>query len=105
MKPELVILTEEGETAAGETVALGGGGDPLREVAHALSSRSLGPDSCVRLLWPRHRCPLLRDDVVLVDTPGRQRSRSTFNMSRGDCKRIDLNNLAHPCNKLSGYYK
>ena len=76
-KPELVILCEGGEASADTTIALGGGGDPLREVADALSSRSLGPDSCVRLLWPRHRCPLLRDDVVLVDTPGRQTGTDT----------------------------
>ena len=24
----------------------------------------------MQLFWPRHRCPLLADDVVLVDTPG-----------------------------------
>ena len=65
MEPELVIIPSEEEQ---EAVPLSG--DGLGAVADALSSDSLGPDSCVRLLWPRHRCPLLRDDVVLVDTPG-----------------------------------
>ena len=66
MEPELVIIPSEEEEE--EAVPLSGNG--LGVVAHALSSNSLGPDSCVRVLWPRHRCPLLRDDVILVDTPG-----------------------------------
>ena len=66
MEPELVVLSSEGEE---EAVPLRGSVG-LGEVAHALKSHCLGPHSCVRLLWPRHRCPLLRDDVVLVDTPG-----------------------------------
>ena len=69
LEPELLIIPseEEGETVRKKTAPLG---DDLGAVAHALSSSSLGPDSCVRLFWPRHRCPLLSDDVVLVDTPG-----------------------------------
>jgi hypothetical protein len=45
----------------------------MSDVVHALSSHSstLGPESCVQLFWPRQQCPLLRDDVVLIDTPGR----------------------------------
>ena len=70
MEPELVIIpSEEEEEAPTRAVPLRDG-DGLGAVADALSCNSLGPDSCVRLLWPRHRCPLLRDDVVLVDTPG-----------------------------------
>ena len=68
MESELVIPSEEEEVPSKAVPLLRG--DGLGAVAHALSSSSLGPDSCVRLLWPRHRCPLLRDDVVLVDTPG-----------------------------------
>ena len=70
MEPELVLIPSEGEEEAAPSRAVPLTGDGVGAVAHALSSDSLGPDSCVRLLWPRHRCPLLRDDVVLVDTPG-----------------------------------
>ena len=71
MEPELLIIPseEEGEATRKKAVPLRAG-DGLGAVADALSSSSLGPDSCVRLLWPRHRCPLLSDDIVLVDTPG-----------------------------------
>ena len=72
MEPELLIIPseeEEVEATSKKAVPLRAG-DGLGAVADALSSGSLGPDSCVRLLWPRHRCPLLSDDVVLVDTPG-----------------------------------
>ena len=72
MEPELLIIPseeEEVEATRKKAVPLRAG-DGLGAVADALSSSSLGPDSCVRLLWPRHRCPLLSDDVVLVDTPG-----------------------------------
>lgn len=31
---------------------------------------SLGDSALVRVYWPTDKCPLLRDDVVLVDSPG-----------------------------------
>lgn len=42
----------------------------LSSIAHTLGSRSLGPDSTVVLLWPRRRCPLLDEGVVVLDSPG-----------------------------------
>lgn len=40
------------------------------QLAHALCSEKLGESALVRIFWPKEKCPLLRDDVVLVDSPG-----------------------------------
>lgn len=40
------------------------------QLANALNSESLGESTLVRIFWPKDRCNLLRDDVVLVDSPG-----------------------------------
>ncbi|XP_023231334.1 mitofusin-2-like [Centruroides sculpturatus] len=42
----------------------------VAQLAHALNSENLGESTLVRIFWPKDRCPLLRDDVVLVDSPG-----------------------------------
>ncbi|CAL1262678.1 unnamed protein product [Larinioides sclopetarius] len=42
----------------------------VSQLAHALNSEKFGDSSLVRIFWPTDRCPLLRDDVVLVDSPG-----------------------------------
>lgn len=39
----------------------------VSQLAHALNSEKFGDSSLVRIFWPKDRCPLLRDDVVLVD--------------------------------------
>lgn len=40
------------------------------QLAHALCEEKLGESQLVRIFWPRDKCLLLRDDVVLVDSPG-----------------------------------
>nr|CAG4651598.1 EOG090X01A3 [Triops cancriformis] len=42
----------------------------VSQLGHALCNDSLGDSSLVRIYWPKGKCPLLRDDVVLVDSPG-----------------------------------
>ncbi|XP_068203348.1 transmembrane GTPase Marf-like isoform X2 [Palaemon carinicauda] len=42
----------------------------IGQLAHALCNNKLGDSSLVRIHWPKTRCSLLRDDVVLVDSPG-----------------------------------
>lgn len=42
----------------------------VSQLAHALNSEVFGDSSLVRIFWPKDRCPLLSDDVVLVDSPG-----------------------------------
>lgn len=39
----------------------------MLQLANALNSESLGESALVRIFWPKDRCNLLRDDVVLVD--------------------------------------
>lgn len=39
-------------------------------LAHALCKEKLSESTLVRVFWPRDKCLLLRDDVVLVDSPG-----------------------------------
>uniref|UniRef100_A0A1B6CEP7 Dynamin-type G domain-containing protein n=1 Tax=Clastoptera arizonana TaxID=38151 RepID=A0A1B6CEP7_9HEMI len=39
-------------------------------LAHALCKEKLNESQFVNIFWPRDKCLLLRDDVVLVDSPG-----------------------------------
>lgn len=40
------------------------------EIANALKSGSLESSTLVKIYWPINKCPLLKYDVVLVDSPG-----------------------------------
>lgn len=42
----------------------------IKQLAHALSTVKLKENSLIRILWPKEKCRLLREDVVLVDSPG-----------------------------------
>ncbi|CAH0389939.1 unnamed protein product [Bemisia tabaci] len=42
----------------------------VSNLAHALCEEKLNENELVRVFWPRDKCLLLRDDVVLVDSPG-----------------------------------
>ncbi|CAF0994698.1 unnamed protein product [Rotaria sordida] len=42
----------------------------LSSIGNALSREKLDSDSLVKILWPKEKCRLIRDDVILVDSPG-----------------------------------
>ncbi|XP_029971619.1 mitofusin-1 [Salarias fasciatus] len=43
----------------------------VNQLAHALHmDHMLDPGSLVKVFWPKSRCALLRDDLVLMDSPG-----------------------------------
>ena len=42
----------------------------LVDLANSLKEYSFGPNKSVQLLWPKQLCPLLKNNVVLVDSPG-----------------------------------
>lgn len=42
----------------------------MSQLGHALCASRLQECSLVHVHWPRELCALLRDDVVLVDSPG-----------------------------------
>lgn len=44
--------------------------ESVSHLANALNSEKLGDSTLVRIFWPKNRCSLLKDDVVLVDSPG-----------------------------------
>lgn len=44
--------------------------ESVSEIANALMSERLGDATLVRIFWPKNMCSLLRDDVVLMDSPG-----------------------------------
>ncbi|BHF70970.1 Mitofusin-2 [Sparganum proliferum] len=44
--------------------------ESVSQLAHALSSDKLATDSLICLYWPSANCHLLREDVVLLDSPG-----------------------------------
>ena len=39
-------------------------------MSNSLKEYSFGPNKYVQLLWPKQSCPLLENNVVLVDSPG-----------------------------------
>ncbi|XP_018023964.1 transmembrane GTPase Marf isoform X2 [Hyalella azteca] len=57
------FLTTEGNAERQSVSGIG-------QLAHALCNNRLGDSSLVTIHWPKTRCQLLRDDVVLVDSPG-----------------------------------
>lgn len=42
----------------------------MSQLGHALCDTRLQERALVHVYWPRELCALLRDDVVLVDSPG-----------------------------------
>jgi len=42
----------------------------LGQLGNALCSEKLAPNSKVRIVWPRDRCKMLEEEVVLIDSPG-----------------------------------
>ncbi|XP_045490994.1 transmembrane GTPase Marf [Colias croceus] len=44
--------------------------ESVSQLGHALCTTRLKESSLVHVFWPRELCALLRDDVVLVDSPG-----------------------------------
>ena len=44
--------------------------ESVSSLANALSSEKLDDASLVRIFWPKTKCKILHDDVVLVDSPG-----------------------------------
>lgn len=44
--------------------------ESVNHLANALNTESLGDSTLVKIFWPKSKCPILHDDVVLVDSPG-----------------------------------
>ncbi|CAH1772741.1 unnamed protein product [Owenia fusiformis] len=42
----------------------------VQKLGSALSSTKASEDSMIRINWPKDKCNLLKDDVILVDSPG-----------------------------------
>jgi mitofusin len=42
----------------------------LNHLGSALSEDKLDCNSLVRVLWPKEKCRLLKEDVLFVDSPG-----------------------------------
>ncbi|XP_052083126.1 mitofusin-2-like isoform X1 [Mytilus californianus] len=42
----------------------------IKQLASALSSMKLKENSLIRIVWPKEKCRLLKEDVVFVDSPG-----------------------------------
>ncbi|CAF3955862.1 unnamed protein product [Rotaria sp. Silwood2] len=69
------FLQIEGTDKNEPSVLIPGSDEPksvnnLSSIGNALSREKLDSDSLVKILWPKEKCRLLRDDVVLVDSPG-----------------------------------
>ncbi|XP_045596500.1 transmembrane GTPase Marf isoform X2 [Procambarus clarkii] len=76
-------LTTEGSSEKQNIKGIG-------QLAHALCNNRLGDSTLVRIHWPKTRCPLLRDDVVLVDSPGIDVSESLDDWIDKHCLDADV---------------
>lgn len=59
---EAVLLTEDSDKPKSI--------NDIKQLAHALSNMKLNSNKCIRILWPKEKCRLLKEDVILVDSPG-----------------------------------
>ena len=62
----------------------------IQDVANALNKQPTDETGLVILNWPRDRCPLLQEDVVLVDSPGVDVSRSYDDWIEQFCEDADI---------------
>lgn len=44
--------------------------DSVKHLANALNTECMGDSTLVKVYWPKSKCSILQDDVVLVDSPG-----------------------------------
>lgn len=44
--------------------------ESVKHLANALNNESMGDETLVKIFWPKSKCSILHDDVVLVDSPG-----------------------------------
>nr|KAG5704743.1 hypothetical protein BaRGS_005199 [Batillaria attramentaria] len=42
----------------------------VKQLASALSSAKLKENALIRILWPKSKCRLLREDIIFLDSPG-----------------------------------
>ncbi|CAF3847763.1 unnamed protein product [Rotaria sp. Silwood1] len=66
------FLQIEGTDKNEPSVLIPGSDEPksvnnLSSIGNALSREKLDSDSLVKILWPKEKCRLIRDDVILVD--------------------------------------
>ncbi|CAF4175027.1 unnamed protein product, partial [Adineta steineri] len=69
------FLQIEGTDRIEASILIPGSDEPksvnnLSSISNALSNEKVDSDSLVKILWPKEKCRLIRDDVVLVDSPG-----------------------------------
>ncbi len=42
----------------------------IAQLGNALSAEKLEPSAKAKIAWPREKCKMLDEDVVLIDSPG-----------------------------------
>jgi len=62
----------------------------LTDIANALSDQHIDEKSLVVLNWPRSRCRLLEDDVILVDSPGIDVTKTFDDWIEDNCADADI---------------
>lgn len=62
----------------------------VTQLSHALSQESMSCDSLIQVFWPKKKCALLKDDVVLLDSPGIDVSSDLDNWIDNYCQDADV---------------
>lgn len=62
----------------------------VKQMANALCEEKLSESSLVRVFWPRQRCSLLRDEVVLIDSPGFDITKNLDDWISNHCLNADV---------------
>ncbi|XP_036369654.1 mitofusin-2 isoform X1 [Octopus sinensis] len=79
---EAVLLTADSDTPKSI--------NDIKQLAHALSNLKLDSNACIRILWPKDKCRLLKEDVILVDSPGIDVSPDLDNWIDAHCLDADV---------------
>jgi len=62
----------------------------LTDIANALSEQHIDEKSFIVLNWPRNRCRILEDDVILVDSPGIDVTKTFDDWIEDNCADADI---------------
>lgn len=64
--------------------------ESVMQLSHALSQESMSCDNIIQIFWPKKKCALLKDDVVLLDSPGIDVSTDLDNWIENFCMDADV---------------
>ena len=60
----------------------------ISQLGNALSSEKLDPSAKVRIVWPKEKCKMLGEEVVIIDSPGNSLCLANFFVGKVNIQKI-----------------